>query len=247
ESRRRKAVNDERATREQHAAAERVAERVRQAREEDAARREAEERQAQARLAADRMRVDQLRRRTRERMKKMSTLERREVPDHYTMIGNEGVEKARRLAARRAKETHQRVLREQQEAAARQAHELSLRRREMEETVKRYRTRSAGVTGYRAAMMPRPRTRDGGILGQGHSTKDKPLRLPPIPPQGRKASQRSVLSTAEVQEVSVADAAHEGHHPDSPMTITTTPSPHQQATSSSSDATTSPSCDKSIS
>ncbi|KAF4690522.1 hypothetical protein FOZ60_017257 [Perkinsus olseni] len=134
ESRRRKAVNDERATREQHAAAERVAERVRQAREEDAARREAEERQAQARLAADRMRVDQLRRRTRERMKKMSTLERREVPDHYTMIGNEGVEKARRLAARRAKETHQRVLREQQEAAARQAHELSLRRREMEET-----------------------------------------------------------------------------------------------------------------
>ncbi|KAF4668504.1 hypothetical protein FOZ61_006345 [Perkinsus olseni] len=139
ESRRRKAVNDERATREQHAAAERVAERVRQAREEDAARRKAEERQARARLAADRTRVDQLRRRTRERMKKMSTLERREAPDHYTIIGNEGVEKARRLAARRAKQTHQRIMREQQAAAARQAHELSLRRREMEETVKRYR------------------------------------------------------------------------------------------------------------
>lgn len=144
EGRRRKAMNDEKAVREQHAAARRVTERARQAREDEVAQREAHQRQAQARLAANKARVTHLRQRTRERMKKKKAIREedilsREHNHHHVMIDNEEVIRGRRLAARRAREVQRQSMKEQEEAAARQAKEENLRQRQLEEMVKRYR------------------------------------------------------------------------------------------------------------
>ncbi|KAF4666542.1 hypothetical protein FOL47_004041 [Perkinsus chesapeaki] len=213
EDRRRRSLDEEKALKEQRAAAERVADRIRRARVEEAKNKELEEHNAQLRINADRKKVISLQRRTKQRIKSVigkNEKSRSDITSDGRLDGR--VEYARRLAATRAREARNRLMQEKKKEAAEELERLELRQQQKEEIMKRYRTRSAGVTGAEYSGMSHslvdPPVGDQRSLS--YDGKYESIKLPQINGSHSKATvvEDSVRVVADVKSESLPAEEH---------------------------------------